>query len=251
MENDCWNILGIEPTEDKKSIKKAYRILLKHHHPEDDPEGFQRLKEAYDDALSGYYSPFDDYDTLEENDIATEQTNDSTQNMQTTDDHSKYSLLETKDTDSDENIFEFNDKSAGEFIEKITILIEARKPISLDEWKIILQDDALWNIDFKESVSYSLFQFMANGFEENNLKITNLPTEIWQLLDQTFDWKRYELFHYLHDDNYEKIYNRIRNQNSAAENLVKEMQEEKDDTNYFGIFFLIFMLVKILIWLVN
>lgn len=45
-----WNILGIEPTTDLNIIKAAYKELLKTYHPEDDPEGYQRLRKAFDDA---------------------------------------------------------------------------------------------------------------------------------------------------------------------------------------------------------
>ncbi|WP_419008237.1 J domain-containing protein [Holdemanella porci] len=38
---NAWEILGIEPTKDKKEIKKAYARLLKQYHPEVNPEEFK------------------------------------------------------------------------------------------------------------------------------------------------------------------------------------------------------------------
>ena len=46
----CWQLLGIEPTGDQRAIKKAYRGLLKEHGPEDDPDMFMRIREAYEQA---------------------------------------------------------------------------------------------------------------------------------------------------------------------------------------------------------
>lgn len=46
-----WDVLGIEPTSDKGIIKEAYIKKLSLHHPEEDPEGFKVLREAYESAL--------------------------------------------------------------------------------------------------------------------------------------------------------------------------------------------------------
>ena len=48
---NIWNTLGIEPTTDKKAIRKAYAAKTKVIHPEDAPEEFRRLHEAYQAAL--------------------------------------------------------------------------------------------------------------------------------------------------------------------------------------------------------
>ncbi|MDH1654846.1 DUF805 domain-containing protein [Pseudomonas mosselii] len=47
----CWIRLGIEPTQDMDAIRLAYRGRLPSHHPETDPEGFQALRAAYEEAL--------------------------------------------------------------------------------------------------------------------------------------------------------------------------------------------------------
>lgn len=48
---EAWEILEIEPTRDKKKIKKAYAAKLKNYHPEEYPEKFKMLREAYQAAM--------------------------------------------------------------------------------------------------------------------------------------------------------------------------------------------------------
>lgn len=47
----CWNYLGLEPTSEKRLIKKAYAAKLKTHKPDEDPEGFSKLNANYKIAL--------------------------------------------------------------------------------------------------------------------------------------------------------------------------------------------------------
>ena len=51
QKNEIWEILGIAPTDDVELIKEAYRSKLLNTNPEDDQEGFMRLKEAFDEAV--------------------------------------------------------------------------------------------------------------------------------------------------------------------------------------------------------
>ncbi|MCR5031249.1 MAG: hypothetical protein K6A92_00155 [Lachnospiraceae bacterium] len=46
-----FDVLEIQPTKDEAAIGAAYRKLLPSHHPEEDPEGFRKLREAYEKAL--------------------------------------------------------------------------------------------------------------------------------------------------------------------------------------------------------
>lgn len=48
---NAWEILGIEPTSDKKTIKRAYAKLLKQYHPEENPEKFKQIQAAYQQCL--------------------------------------------------------------------------------------------------------------------------------------------------------------------------------------------------------
>lgn len=49
--NTIWEILGIEPTLDKKEIRKAYAALSRTYHMEEFPEEFARIQQAYHAAL--------------------------------------------------------------------------------------------------------------------------------------------------------------------------------------------------------
>lgn len=48
---NAWEILGIEPTSDKKTIKRAYAKLLKQYHAEENPEKFKQIQAAYQHCL--------------------------------------------------------------------------------------------------------------------------------------------------------------------------------------------------------
>lgn len=49
---ESFLILGLEPTKDERLIKNAYRERLAVTNPEDDPEGFKRLRGAYEAACA-------------------------------------------------------------------------------------------------------------------------------------------------------------------------------------------------------
>ena len=49
--NDIWSILEIDPTDDKKAIRRAFAAQSRLHHPEEEPEYFAALNQAYKAAL--------------------------------------------------------------------------------------------------------------------------------------------------------------------------------------------------------
>ena len=58
--DEAFKILEIEPTDDKKKIKIAYSKMLKKYHPEDFPEIFMKINEAYRVALEFEKTDFDE-----------------------------------------------------------------------------------------------------------------------------------------------------------------------------------------------
>ena len=49
--SEIWGLLGIEPTDDKKAIKRAYARQSRNCHPEEHPDEFDKLHQAYQAAL--------------------------------------------------------------------------------------------------------------------------------------------------------------------------------------------------------
>lgn len=49
---NCWTILGLRADADERAIKRSYAALLKVHRPDEDLDAFQRLREAYEQALA-------------------------------------------------------------------------------------------------------------------------------------------------------------------------------------------------------
>lgn len=47
MEKWAFDVLGIEQTTDKKAIKKAYALLVKQYHPEEFPEEWKQIHDAF------------------------------------------------------------------------------------------------------------------------------------------------------------------------------------------------------------
>ena len=52
FEIDIWQELALAPTQDKKTVKRAYAKKLKITSPEKDPEGFKKLRWAYEQILN-------------------------------------------------------------------------------------------------------------------------------------------------------------------------------------------------------
>ncbi|MDM7859212.1 J domain-containing protein [Alteromonas sp. ASW11-36] len=80
MTNNCWTVLGIEPTQNSQIIKHAYTHLLKDSHPDDNPEGFAQLQQAYEAALNYCNQPSDSETTVKESDTEVDPEPDSKPN---------------------------------------------------------------------------------------------------------------------------------------------------------------------------
>lgn len=62
---NCFEILGIEPTDEIKKIKRAYAAKSKECHPEEHPVEFEELHDAYERALAWARQPKEVRDAAE------------------------------------------------------------------------------------------------------------------------------------------------------------------------------------------
>ncbi len=167
-----WNVLGIDPTEDIRVIKKAYAKKLKIHHPEEDPEGYQSLREAYDRALnyskqekvSSFQTPF-------ENEI------------------DNPSLFGPDAVFSDESR---NEKSELEsFIDGLEELYnDFPSRTNLAKWENTLNDEVVWNAGYQDILRAKMMDFL--------MEHPYLPKNVWLLLESIFNWRTQEDYFFAH-----------------------------------------------------
>ena len=53
----CWELLGLEPGAQPREIKRRFAQLVKINRPEDDPQAYQQLRDAYEAALAWVEEP--------------------------------------------------------------------------------------------------------------------------------------------------------------------------------------------------
>jgi hypothetical protein len=198
-----WDILEIPYDSDTKTIKKAYAKLLKVHNPEDDAEGYQRLRQAYDEAIM--YSKKNNVNQC-----------DNTSNAEGLSYNIDSSTLQNSKEGNNQVLTEFN-SSTYEYDEEISgkssivkICNEVQNTeININEqieqffyrleeiykniylridttvWEELLNSDVLWNAESFKIIEDMLFNFLCTH--------KYLPAEIWSKLNNNFTWSRNEI----------------------------------------------------------
>ncbi|OWR31499.1 hypothetical protein CDO73_07175 [Saccharibacillus sp. O23] len=212
-----WKILGIAPTADARTIKRAYAALLKKVHPEDDPEGFQRLREAYGEALelaktlqaeasAGTIGPDSAADrSVQAN---TESAEDSEASYGSSGEagrlpawgeanrltrrrrqEDRRSPDEGAGADGGERQTESMQSGPLEAAERVRrmqeLYAEYARRIRPELWEELLGDERLRNLTFRREAQSDVLRFVAEH--------PHLPHAVWQVLDRTFDWTGDEL----------------------------------------------------------
>lgn len=164
-----WDILEIDPTGEESVIKKAYAKKLKQHHPEDDPEGYQRLREAYDSALKQAK-----HIAATPASAAMEEEPDADEEWMWQDGDEEW------EEESDEIVLpEIQEHPVRRFLEQVEELYEDfPSRIEPDSWKALLDSDIVWDVEHSQSLQDGLISFLEDSH--------HLPHSVWEVLDQVF-----------------------------------------------------------------
>lgn len=184
-----WSILGIEPTKDISKIKKAYAQRLKIYHPEDDPAGFQKLREAYDAAVKYSKDIYENINiTYERTKIDVRQQAEATEKI---DEEVNDNSFPKSRSSRNNTVFNYKEHTANSrldtenmnaaFMQQVEYLYNNFfLRIDIENWRTILNSDIIWNIKNRENLRIKISEFLFRHY--------HLPVNIWQALDYSFQW---------------------------------------------------------------
>ena len=179
----CWEILELAPTDNKKSIKRAYHKLLRQYKPDEYPDEFKRLYQAYQEALEEK-----DYISDEEIDWNDKETLswDNTENNE--------ELWEETSEELDEFLSIEDDyyERWNSFKEKVDELTYNNNYPELfnqqEKWDFLEELDVISDLEFYKEASHYLFNAVTK-FDEKHKRVL-LNEEVIRYFDSIFLWKK-------------------------------------------------------------
>ena len=208
---ESFRILQIEPTNDKKKIKIAYSKLLKKYNPEDYPDLFIKIQEAYETALkySGNFS---------------ENTRNFNEN------NFSKNMYEEKSDEYEE----MKDYNVDKWINEVKKLSEMKKR-KLEDW-LQLFKEYNENMDSKEKEE--IIKKLGMIYEKNNyIEISNFffnnGETIYKIPDMLTDLTEIERKVFM--DN--TVFNKYHITSAIIENYRENIDKDKAVDNFIENFF--------------
>lgn len=178
--NDIWTLLGIEPTDDKKAIRKAFAEQSRLHHPEEEPTYFAALNQAYKAALA--YG-------VEEKKIVLSAERFHADNTYAAEKDKEIPLKSEQEKTQENPLLERLDKAAKQAVKKsmetgalhdfIVLFENPRQAKQADTWKRFFLSEAFLEEQFSEKFGKGLFTYLS---EQTLCPGDNLPIALLQEL---------------------------------------------------------------------
>ncbi|MCB1586505.1 MAG: DnaJ domain-containing protein [Xanthomonadales bacterium] len=174
-----WKILNIDPTSDKKIIKKAYALLIKTYSPDEHPEKFKEIQLAYQLALElskfGIIRP-----------IAIKDTPDIEKTFKTNED------VDVKVEINKSDLAEESDR-LKKLLTEIDLVAhkQHKQPLNISHWKFIEEYHQVHNISLKEKFKEDVFRLVSNinlDCVKRNKPIV-IPMRVIRYMSKVFNWE--------------------------------------------------------------
>ena len=208
---ESFRILQIEPTNDKKEIKIAYSKLLKKYNPEDYPDLFIKIQEAYETALKYSGNSFE----------YTEKNNKSTSN--------EYTYEEKSD-----EYEEMKDNNVDNWINEVKKLSEMKKR-KLEDWIQLFKE---YNENMNSEEKKEIIKKLGIIYEKNDyIEISNFffnnGGTIYKIPDILTDLTEIERKFFMENI----VLNKYRITSEIIENYRENIDKDKVVDNFIENFF--------------
>ncbi|MCR5104903.1 MAG: tetratricopeptide repeat protein [Eubacterium sp.] len=160
--NDVWKLLKIEPTVDKDMILSAYRTEVVKNNPEDNPEGFKMLREAFEEAMRLS-------DEAEKTSSANSDAGEGVDNPYEDGPASEEGFM----TDGVKTEFDVHMDKAD------TIYRDLSRRLDINEWEQWLSDPICSELDTADAMREKFLAYTMGHFQ--------YPYKIWAAFDKAFN----------------------------------------------------------------
>lgn len=196
-------MLGVKPNVDAKTIKLAYSKLLKKTRPDEDPEGFQRLREAYKTALAlaaaaSKLAPNRDngvnVELVQSEKSRDEQPYGDTQGVIARSANTTENGLPPSEADV---VAASLEADWSDFIESAERLVELPDKVnSKKDWKELLDSPLLEDLQYRNKASERIFCLVADSRQDKKCTPEEqVNADVMKYMDDEFQWekRRYKL----------------------------------------------------------
>lgn len=162
---EIWETLGIEPTNDKKAIRRAYATLSREHHMEEEPELFRKISEAYQQALQSAEAVSSNGGVFSDTDRESNQgTSSSPDTVNGEEAGGSFSLLSQLEEAEEEKLQKT--LSSGALSEMISILNDSKRKDSASVWRKYFLSRSFLDEQFDESFGKGMMEYFAKAPDE-------------------------------------------------------------------------------------